>query len=81
MKASRFVQQTERDAILVDALHRARYLLVTHDGLTVRAEGETWQQDFSAGIATLTNALELMGIDTSQGLLAPMPPGDQDDTR
>jgi ABC-type uncharacterized transport system permease subunit len=79
MKSADFVQRAERDARIVQALHLARYLLVTHHALTVRAEGEQWQLDFTRGIHTLTDALELMGIDTSNGLPAPMRPGDEDD--
>lgn len=79
MKSSNFVRQAERDAKVVEALHLARYLLVIHHSLTVRAEGEEWQLDFTRGIESLTAALELLGIDTSNGLPAPMPPGDDHD--
>lgn len=50
-----------------------------HHSLTVRAEDEEWQMDFTRGIDLLTDALELLGIDTSRGLPAPIQPGDEDD--
>ena len=77
MKPGAYIAQAERDAKVIEALHVARYALVTHDSLTVRCEGGEWEMDFSGQIAQLTEAMELMGVDMSQPLLAPMRPSDE----
>ena len=56
-------------------LHYARYALVIHHAMTVTCEGEEWQLDFAHEIAKLTDAMEMLGIDTAV-LHAPMPPAD-----
>ena len=43
--------------------------------MTVTCEGEEWQLDFAHEIAKLTDAMEMLGIDTAV-LHAPMPPAD-----
>ncbi|MDR6485355.1 hypothetical protein [Paraburkholderia terricola] len=79
MKPDSFVQQAERDAKIVQALHVARYTLVIHDGNMIRCEGEEWQLDFRREIALLGEAMELLGIDTSQPLIAPVQWKDEDE--
>lgn len=56
----------------------ARDALVTRHSLTVRSEGEEWQLNFGDRIDRLAEALELLGIDTSAGLNAPMQREDDD---
>lgn len=71
MKSRTFIDQAERDARIVDALHYARYALVRHHSLPVTMEGEQFPMDFTREIRKLTEAMELLGIDTSKGLIAP----------
>jgi hypothetical protein len=79
MDADYFLEQARMTALIVEAVHRARYALVVHHSLTVRSEGEEWRMDFSDQIDRLTEALELLGIDTSAGLEAPMRRGKEAD--
>jgi hypothetical protein len=71
MKPKTFVEQAERDAKINDAIHYARYALARYHSLPVTMEGEQFHMDFSQEIEKLTEALELLGIDTSKGLIAP----------
>lgn len=59
-----FVARAQRAAGIIDAVRRGRYALLIHHSLTVRSEGEEWQMDFSSEISGLTEALELLGVDT-----------------
>jgi hypothetical protein len=78
MKPITFIEQAERDAKIVDAIHYARYALVRYHSLPVTMEGEQFCMDFSLEIAKLTEAMELLGIDTSNGLIAPPFPGERE---
>ncbi|KAA1004348.1 hypothetical protein FVF58_32590 [Paraburkholderia panacisoli] len=79
MKSKTFIEQTERNAKVLDAIHYARYALVRFHSLPVTMEGEQFDMDFSLEIRKLTEAMEVMGIDTSDGLSAPPFPRDRDD--
>jgi hypothetical protein len=57
---------------VVQALLLARYTLVIHDAMRVTSEGETWQLDFSSELAKIDAALQSVGVDTSQPMLAPV---------
>ncbi|WP_133660516.1 hypothetical protein [Paraburkholderia sp. BL10I2N1] len=72
MKPGTFIEQAERDAKVVDAVHHAQYALVIHNGLMVRSEGEEWQMEFEREIDRLTEAMTLLGIDMSKPLIAPV---------
>jgi hypothetical protein len=78
MKPITFIEQAERDAKIVDAIHYARYALVRYHSLPVTMEGEQFDMDFSLEIAKLTEAMELLGIDTSNGLVAPPFPDERE---
>lgn len=78
MKPITFIEQAERDAKIVDAIHYARYALVRYHSLPVTMEGEQFDMDFSLEIAKLTEAMELLGIDTSNGLIAPPFPDERE---
>jgi hypothetical protein len=71
MNRKTFVERLERDAKIVNAIHHARYALVRYHSLPVTIEGEQFPMDFSLEIEKLTEAMELLGIDTSQGLMPP----------
>ncbi|MFM0630796.1 hypothetical protein [Paraburkholderia xenovorans] len=71
MTRNTFVEKIERDAKVINAMHYARYALVRHHSLPVTVEGQQFRMDFSLEIEKLTEAMELLGIDTSRGLLAP----------
>jgi hypothetical protein len=71
MSRKTFVEQIERNAKIINAIHYARYALVRHHSLPVTLEGEQFRMDFTLEIEKLTEAMELLGIDTSQGLMAP----------
>ena len=65
------VRDAERDAKLVDALNVALHTLVVHDGMRVRAEGEEWKLNFRSQIELVRGAMEMLGINTSEPLMAP----------
>jgi hypothetical protein len=79
MKSKTFIEQAERHAKVLDAIHYARYALVRFHSLPVTMEGERFDMDFSLEIRKLTEAMEVLGIDTSHGLIAPPFPTDSDD--
>ena len=72
MEPESFIRQAERDAKVIDALFVARYSLVTHHSLTVHCEGFQWQMDFKAQIDEIDEVLRLLGIDTTEQMLAPV---------
>lgn len=61
----------KRDAQIIQALHVARYALVTHGGLTVSCEGSSWKMDFSGELDEIDKVMEMLGVDLSQPLPAP----------
>jgi hypothetical protein len=71
MTRDSFVEQIERNAKVINAMHYARYALVRHHMLPVTVEGQQFRMDFSLEIEKLTEAMELLGVDISRGLLAP----------
>jgi hypothetical protein len=71
MNRKTFVERLERDAKIVNAIHYARYALIRHHSLPVTVEGQQFRMDFALEIEKLTEAMELLGIDTSQGLMPP----------
>ncbi|MFM0514955.1 hypothetical protein [Paraburkholderia sp. RL17-373-BIF-A] len=71
MTRDTFVKQLERDAKVINAMHYAHYALARHHSLPVIIEGQQIRMDFSLEIEKLTEAMKLLGVDTSRGLLAP----------
>lgn len=72
MSATEFIKSAERDAKIIDALHVARYALVINNGLTVRCEGEFFPLDFETEIQQIDTVMQMLGIDTTQPLPAPV---------
>ena len=71
MEPDSFIRQAERYAKVIEALYVARYMFVTHHSLTVHCEGEQWKMDFKPQIEQIDEALRLLGIDTSEPMIAP----------
>jgi hypothetical protein len=69
MNRNAFVEQTERDAKIVNAIHCAHYALVRHHSLPVTINGKQYRMDFAFEIEKLTEIMELLGIDASQRLM------------
>lgn len=72
------ISMLKRDAQIIDALHIARYALVTHNSLTVRCEGTEWPINFEAEISKIDEVMTMLGVDLTQPLPAPTK-GDCDD--
>lgn len=62
MNRKTFVEQIERDAKIINAIHYARHALVRHHSLPVTVEGQQLRMDFSLEIEKLTEAMELLGM-------------------
>lgn len=61
----------KRDAQIIQALHIARYALVTHGGLIVSCEGSSWRRmDFSGELDEIDKVMEMLGVDLTQPLPA-----------
>jgi hypothetical protein len=72
MSAQQFIDATKRDAKIIDALHIARYALVTNNGLTCQCEGDEFPMDFAAEIAAVSEVMVMLGVDLSEPLPAPV---------
>lgn len=70
MDRQALVNGVERDAIVIDALHRALYTMALTSGSAIAQCGVTGTLHFEYEIAVLRHALFVLGIDTSQ----PLPP-------
>lgn len=71
MSAADFIKNATRDGKIIDALHVARYALVTHDGMTVECDGGRWKTDFSEELRQIDVVMAMLGIDLTQPLPAP----------
>lgn len=66
MRADEWVREAERESKLVDALFKARHLISTHNGMTVRCDGEEWALDFGQELRMIDVTLKMAGIDTKR---------------
>jgi N-methylhydantoinase B/oxoprolinase/acetone carboxylase alpha subunit len=57
---------------VVQALLLARYTLVIHNRMKITSEGESWTLDFDGELAKIDAALQSVGIDTTQAMVAPV---------
>lgn len=71
MSASKFIEATERDAKIIEALHLARYALVIHHSLPFECEGERMKMDFSEELAKIDEVMTMLGVDFTEPLPAP----------
>jgi hypothetical protein len=71
MDGKEFVAAAERDAILVDALHRALYAMALTNGCPVTRAGVSGTLHFEHEIGKIRRALYLLGVDTTQPLPTP----------
>jgi len=69
MNRNAFVEQTERDAQIVNAIHCAHYALIRHHSLPVIVKGKQFRMDFAFEIEKLIEAMELLRTDASQRLM------------
>ena len=71
MSASKFIEATERDAKIIDALHLARYALVIHHSLPFECEGERGRLDFTEEVEKIDAVMTMLGVDLTEPLPAP----------
>ncbi|MEM5461740.1 hypothetical protein VSR69_44330 [Paraburkholderia phytofirmans] len=71
MDSSDNIWRAGRDATIIEALNVALHMLVIHDGMQVRSGGNEWTLDFRSQIELVRRAMEMLGIDTSEPLIAP----------
>lgn len=71
MDGKEFIACTERDAILIDALHCAVYVMTLTNGFSVTQDGVNGTLHFEHEIRKIRRALHLLGVDTTQPLPAP----------
>ncbi|SIT51065.1 conserved hypothetical protein [Paraburkholderia piptadeniae] len=69
-------EQPSDEARVLHALHVARYVLSIHSGMGCVFDGEEHILNFRLQTDLLTDAMEMMGVDMSKLLHAPMPRGD-----
>ncbi|MEZ2311744.1 hypothetical protein AB6809_34555 [Paraburkholderia sp. RCC_158] len=75
-----YIWHAKRDTKVIGALNVALHTLVVHDGMLVRAEGNEWTLNFRSQIERVREAMEMLGIDTSEPLIAPpLERGDEGD--
>jgi hypothetical protein len=65
------IDSLKRDAKIIQALHVARYALVTHSGARCLMEGDTFPMDFSAELDQIDEVMVMLGVDLTQPLPAP----------
>lgn len=71
MDGKEFIACTERDAILIDALHCAVYVMSLTNGFSVIQDGVSGTLHFEQEIRKIRRALHLLGVDTTQPLPVP----------
>ncbi|MCO4880995.1 hypothetical protein VOI32_32985 [Paraburkholderia caribensis] len=72
-------QQTTDEGRVLRALHVASYMLSVHCGMLGVSMGDTWTLDFKPQTDLLSQAMALMGVDTSRPLHAAIPRRDSED--
>lgn len=70
MDGQEFIASANRDAVLIDALHRTLYAMALTNGCSILQGGVRGTLRFDEEIAIARRALFVLGIDTSQ----PLPP-------
>lgn len=77
MGTLRLVRDLERDAVLIQAMHQARYaLVITNGGMLSVEGGEPFRVSFDSQIEALTGAMRLLGVDTDKLPAPPSPAND-----
>lgn len=72
------VKALVRDAKIIEALHVARYALVTHNGLPFICEGERFKTDFGVELEKMDEVLTMLGVDLTEPLPAPTLPREEE---
>ena len=71
MNSAQFIEFAQRDAVVIDALHRALYAMALTTGCAITGGEISGTLHFEKEIASLRSALHVLGIDTTQPLPKP----------